>query len=305
MAPKKLVKKAKVKKIVKPRAVKVDEDSLDHYGLKHAQMLFDPCGSDLSESVYPGDRGYINRFNLNGVAGVGTGITNFAIVVKPGNGIAAYAATQLPGDTFLVGFGNSYPGAGFMTSNANKFRDIAHCTVVRPIASPNNATGSIHYGVTAASALPQGFTTSCTQMLSHCTQTISCSQACMAPLEIKWSPGTFDDRYCATGVLDDDNSDRNVLVIVGIGLPANTGVQTRMVSIREWQPTVTLGVNIDATAVNHSRCNVSCVLRNLKRKDPEWWWQLGRKTFKAGRAVAGAYYSGGMLGAAGAALKYV
>jgi len=300
---KKLLTRKKVAAKSKKRPAAI-VGGIDEYAVKHMRMLDDPCSAELSESVYPGDRGYINRFVLNGVAGVGAGIDSWAIIIKPGNAVAAYAATVGAGTTFPISYGNSYPGTAFYNANASKTRAVASCISIRPSAAPNNATGTIHYGVVNASSVSAGFTVSCTTLAGFTTESVSASQALINPLEIKWSPGGFDDRY-QPNVASDDDSDRNVILVVGLGFAPGTGVQTRMTAITEWAPLQQLGVVADATAVKRSSCDKDCIVAKLKSRDPNWWWSLGKKAYRIGKDVAIGYGAGGAVGAMGAAVKYM
>lgn len=303
-APKKAGKRSRALRAAQPNPFIADP--LDAYAKMHMAMLADPCGSDLSQSVYPGDRGYVNRFTAN--QGLGTTATDtvFALVIKPGNQVMFAAAGANSGTpTTIVYSSGGFPGIGFLGTNASKARCVAHCVNVRPNASPSAGTGTIHYGVINAAALPNGKATTFDAILSYCTESVSASQALMSPLEVKWSPGGFDDRYnqftSSLPVITDDDSDRNVLVVVFTGYPAGTGAVAKYTTIQEWSPNVALGITCDATSVKQSVCDVQCVLRNLKRKDANWWWKLGTATVRGASAVASAYYTGGPVGALSAA----
>lgn len=301
----KIVGKSKKVKKTKVRSQTDLKAGLDLPAIKHLNMLVDPCGAELAESVYPGDRGYINRFVLNGVAGVTATHDSWAIIMKPGNGVASYQSVAGAGTASAIGYSNSFPGTGFAQANASKMRTLAACITVRPIAAPNNATGTIHFGVVNAQTLANGISVSPSILAQYCTDSVSSSQAVINPLEVKWCPGSFDDRYSPPGAVSDDDSDRNVLLIVGIGFPPGTGVQTRMTTILEWAPLAQSGIVADATAVKRSLCDKDCILSKLKAKDPDWWWSLGKKVLRVGKAVATGYGTGGAVGALGAVVRYM
>jgi hypothetical protein len=126
----------------------------------------------------------------------------------------------------------------------------------------------------------------------------------MQPLDVKWSPGTFDDRYSPTTTADDD-TDRNVILICATGLPAATGLQFRMTAIYEWVPFISLGIVNDSTQVKSSVCDKECILRELKRKDINWWWSLGRKTLKVASAVATSAATAGLPGVMGTVMNFI
>lgn len=276
----------------------VAEDSLDDAALQTMKMYQDPCGASLVPTVYPGDRGYVNRFTSSFNGGTGTGETASIVIFKPGvnvmyNGAGATGATAV-----TVNFADTQaPGAAFLNANATKCRCTGACLQVRPNAAPTDGTGQIYFGVIPASSVLEASTPNANELISLLSNTVTVSQALMEPLEVKWSPGAFDDRYCpTTGVTGDDDSDRNVIVIVSVGLKAASGLNFRATGIYEWAPSRTIAT-IDSTAISPSRCDFGCILRNLKRKDPEWWWQLGIKALRNTAGVVQGYYTGGPMGA--------
>lgn len=278
---------------------------LDTGAVQHAKMLYDPCDSMLEESVYPGDRGYVQRFVGGGVYGAGATANCWFAVIKPGNQCSTNFDNNNPSLGSPLAFSRAaYPGGAFLTANTSKARAVAFCITVRPIASANNATGTIHFGITSAENFRNGNTISPDIVSSYCTNSVSAAQALINPLEIKWCPGGFDDRYAPNNAISDDDSDRNVLIICGIGFPVASGVQYRMTGITEWAPSGLSGIVQDATSVGKSRNTTADVVRALKQKDPNWWWQLGGKTLKFGRSVIGGYAAGGAIGALGAAVRY-
>jgi len=293
-----MAKKLKQRKQVRTRRIRttrVEEDTLDEHARKAALMYVDPCGADLVPTVYPGDRGYINRFNS--VFEVATGATQTCgmWLAKPGVGVAYNVGLlNASGTAGTVAFVDTQmPGAGFMNSNARKFRCAGFCTAIRVNATVNSATGAFYYGIIPAQSLVEGFGFSALEsIIPLLTNVVSASQVAVAPLEICWSPGAFDDRYVqATGVTGDDDSDRNILVVIGIGLPAASGYNVRNTAIYEWTPTAT---TIDSTSVGPSRCDFGCILRNLKRKNPDWWFKLGQRGVSVAGNILGAYSTGGV-----------
>lgn len=278
---------------------------IDWPALAHARMLLDPCGADLVPTVYPGDRGYINRFVRNAGISIGGTDTSFIYIVKPGNALGSQTGNALSSGNQTIAFGNgNFPGNNFFSTNAAKQRCAAFCTTIRPTASPNNATGTLHFGIVSAAALPNGAILTADVAATYCTESVSCSQALMAPLEVRWVPGSFDDRYCPQGVTDDD-SDRNVLIVVGVGFPAGVGFQIRETAIVEWSPKTNLGVTIDATSVKPSVCDKDCVVKYLNTRNKDWWWNLGKKALNITRGAVTGYFSGGVVGALGTAIKYM
>lgn len=282
-------------------------ESLDLVAKSHAAMLHDPCNSDLTPSVYSGDRGYVNRFVFNNNLGTTAGTTAWAYIIKPGNSISFNTDQPTSAATIAVGYANGYPGNVFLAANAAKHRCVALCTTIRPTAAPSSATGTIHFGIVNAASVANGTVVSVDSLVGLCSDSVSVSQALMQPLEVKWSPGGFDDRYSPTwtaGFTGDDDSDRNVLIVCGIGFIAASGVQARTTAIQEWSPKQSLGITNDATSVSPSKCDKECVLRMLKAKDKSWWWSLGKKTFNFGKGVTKGYYTGGAIGALGAAVRF-
>jgi hypothetical protein len=279
---------------------------LDAAALGHANMLYDPCGAELVPSVYPGDQGYYNRFVANATIGTSTGETAWALIIKPGNQVGSVTGATASSAALTINYtAANFPGSQFLAGNAGKVRAAASCVTIRPNAAPNNATGTIHFGNVSASSMPNGGTTNYDTLIQYCTESVSSSQAVMAPLEVKWCPGGFDDRYNFQGSASDDDSDRNVLIIVGVGFPAASGAQWRQTAILEWTPRATAGIAFDATNVSPSQCDKECVLRYLKQRNTDWWWSLGKSTFKVAKTMVQGYYSGGPLGAMSKTAKVI
>jgi len=303
-------KPVKKKRRVKTQtSVMAKNDDLDTGGLAAARMFYDPCGADLAPSAYPGDRGYVNRFVANFTVANTGGITSIASIWKPGNAVSSNISALLPSDPQTITYANAMPGNVFLAANSSRQRCLGFCILVRPLCTPTTASGTIHFGNASAASLANGVSTSPDGLSSNvCSESVSVSQALMAPLEIKWSPGSFDDRYSPTwqaGFTGDDDSDRNVLVLVAIGLPPGTGLQIRVTAIFEWSPRPSLGIVQDATSVKQTLCDKECIIRNLKRKDPNWWWGIGKKAFGVGKSLVQGYYTGGAIGAMGAAVKFI
>lgn len=299
--------KVKSKRVSKPRRKQLANPrlGLDQHAIAHARMLDDPCDSMLEESVYPGDRGYVQRFVANASYGAGAGATAWFAVWKPGNIVSTNFDSVTSGVTNALSFQKaSWPGAAFLAGNTSKTRAVSFCMTFRPVASANNATGTIHFGVVNAQTFINGGSLSPDIIASYCTNSVSAAQALINPLEVKWCPGGFDDRYCATTSLSDDDSDRNVLIVCGIGFPPATGVQYRATAIVEWAPTGSSGVMQDATSVGKSHNTIHDVTRALKQKNANWWWQLGKSSMNLTSKVIGGYAAGGAVGALGAAVRY-
>lgn len=304
---KKLQKNVRVNRRVRRRRALNSGDDLDGPAQAAAHMLYDPCGSELVPSVYPGDRGYINRFSSNFNAGGAAGETSSVVIFKVGNNVVYNGSAASSTTALTIAYADTQaPGAGFLNPNADKIRATGGCLIIRPLTSPNNSTGQIYYGVIPASTVTQGTPVSAQDLIPLLSQSCTASQALLNPLEVKWSPGTFDDRYCpSTGITGDDDTDRNVIVVVTVGFPAAGGINVRANAIYEWCPRPALGVSIDSTSVAPSKCDISCVLRNLKRKDADWWWQLGRKTLSGMSSVGTAYVTAGAPGAIVALSKFL
>lgn len=279
---------------------------LDAYGAAAANMLYDPCGAELVPTVYSGDRGYINRFIANSSVSIVALDTVSILVVKPGNQTCFFAGGATSTTNTAVTWNNTlYPGKPFYNTNASKARSAGYCMAVRPNSAPNTATGTIYFGNVSASAFPNGINVNADALIPLLSESVSCSQALMNPLEVKWCPGGFDDRYNTVGVNIDDDSDRNVLVVVTIGLPAASGLNVRQTALTEWTPNNALSITNDATAIKPSVCDKDCILQHLKRKNPNWWWNLGRKAVDVTTSIATGYYTGGIVGAMGGAVKFM
>ncbi|APG76229.1 hypothetical protein 3 [Changjiang tombus-like virus 16] len=285
----------------------IEAGTLDRAALEAAVMYSDPCGADLVPTVYPGDAGYINRFNTINTVGTVAGQTATVMIWRPGTqGCVEYGVAD-GGVGVVTAYNTNFPGLTFLNTNASKTRCGAFCATVRPVAAPNTCTGTIYFGVVNARAVRSGLNLSPNAMIPLCSESVSASQALMAPLEVRWSPGDFDSRYSEVNNpnVAADDSDYNCLLVVAIGLPAATGIQYRATSIMEWCPNSNLGIANDATRVKPSACDKECVLNFLKKKDKNWWWSLGNKTLKVAKTVASGYYSGGAIGALGSLTKFM
>lgn len=289
-------RRPKAKVVQVPR--NIPGNLLDAAGRKAAHMLFDPCGAMLEESAYGGERGFINRFVRTGTHGTSAGQTASVFIYKPGNALSSFHSVIDDVTNFTVAYGTSFPGQGYLNANGTKARAVSFCTIVRPVASPTNATGSIHFGIIAASALAQGATTNISALVSMLPQTVGVTNALYNPLEIKWVPGNNDGSYSPlSGITSDDDTDRNLLVVVVRGVPAASGVQFKETAIMEWVPNVASGISTDLTQPRSTRNDINDVLRALKNKDPNWWWSLGMKAFSLGKKAAAGYATGGLAGA--------
>jgi hypothetical protein len=256
--PPKPGKKSKKVSPSKTIAIKRPVDALDAYGAMHARLLNDPCGADLCETVYGGDRGYINRFVTNTVLGTGATDTSFVIAIKFGQSSAYYASGAGNFGASAV-FGNGVPGAAYLAANSNKVRCAAGCVTIRPNSAPNTSTGSIYYGIVPCSAFPSGANRTVGALAELVSgASIHAAAAIMEPFEVKWSPGGFDTRYAPLFSTADDDSDRNMLLVVGVGLPAGTGITLRTTAVWEWSPIPGGGVAIDATQTTPSSCDIQC-----------------------------------------------
>lgn len=299
MAKKLMTKKTAAKKI---RSMKGKEkgDDLDSYGLAALKMYDDPCGATLSETIYEGDQGFVNRFVSNFSFITGGGQTSGLCIVRPSIGVASLSAAATATDSQTVTYGDSVmPGAAFLNNNAGKIRCAGFCAIITPQSAPNTATGQIAVGVVPANVFAQASTYTADQVSSYLTEKASASQALVNPYQVKWCPGVMDDRYVsATGVTGDDDNDRNAIAIAITGLPPATGVNVRLVGIYEWSAVSNIGIAMDATATKRSRCNLACVIRNLKRKSPTWWVELGK-------TVGRGYLDAGLSGAAARAIRYI
>jgi len=297
----------KKKKANNPKTINATRlDDLDPAAIAAAKMLLDPCGAELVPSVYPGELGYMARFNSVFTVGGVTGQTCGAVILKPGNNVVSNTSSNVTSASYTIGYADTQaPGAAFLNTNATKVRATGACLQLMPNGAPSNATGLIHYGIVPASSVAEGVSTTFDNLIGLTTHRVNISQALMQPLEVKWSPGTFDDRYSpVAGITSDDDTDRNVILVVFSGMGNAVGCNVRATCIYEWAPTNTIGIPFDSTTTKPSRCDIGCVLRNIRRKDSNWWWSLGLKGLDFTKSAAIGYYTGGPMGAAVAAARY-
>lgn len=288
----------KVKRVVKTAAkVASAMSGLDAHAAKAATMLMDPCNAAISAACYRGDQGYKTRFVSNATFGGGAGITCVGVAFSPVQNI--YWTIEVAGTATATAWSNrSGPGVPFLTANASAVRSLGACLSVTPVSANLAVAGQVYTTICPRSAINTASTATPDGLLSLCNKygKIPIDQ----PIETKWLPAGSDEDYTVPGV-DGDNSDSNIILMVFVGLPAASGVVVRTTNIVEWKPLASLGIVSESYKGNPSVNTIEHVKQALDKKDPNWWSNVGKTAF----SVIRGYTTGGMVGAAGAAMRGV
>lgn len=272
--------------------------ALDAKARAAAAMLTDPCNAALSEACYRGDQGYRNRFVSNSSLGVTAGHTAVAVAFVPGSNTVFWLSnTTSSGLVAWASFGG--PGVSFLATVTDVSRSLGACTSATPQAANLSVSGQVYSGVVPFSSLNTGATQSADNLAQLCNRYGKISID--TPMECKFVPGAADEDYTATNGQPTDVSDSNVILMVFIGLPAASGVALRFTNIIEWKPRFNLGVTTQSVLGNPSRNTIEHIKEHLRTTNPNWWSNVGATAW----SVVRGYATGGVMGAAGAALRSV
>lgn len=265
-----------------------------------ANMLIDPCNSTLAPSVYRGDQGFRARFISNNTVATGAGLTNGVVVFIPGTN-QLYVLENASVNTAVpwVTLSTFAPGAAFLTGNAKSIRCLGACLSSTPISANLATSGQCYTALVPVDALT----------LSSSTQIQSIVQLCNAygkvsidsPMETRWMPGADDETYINVGTSDSTLADNLAIVQCFVGLPAATGVTYRMTTILEWKPLQGIGLVSESFLSSPSRNTIEHVKEAIRQRNPHWWTNVGSAAY----SVVRGYATGGMMGAAGAAMRSV
>lgn len=277
------------KRVIKKR--KQAPAMMDHGELAIARMLTDPCNAPLIGGFLPGDRGFVNRFTRINTISMGATNTCFYAVFAPSINAAAAAAVTNTSTTIVGSLDRTLgPGYTYLNNNAYKLRSTGACLQVWSDVAPLSVTGNVAYGVVPIQAVQDGSAKTIagvSQLLSHVTKLTANS------VELKFSLGANDQFYdpnnVGATVLPPDVDDRNVLVVVGWGLPANSTYTCRLTNIVEWSPKADLGMTVDSSHSGPSPHTIFDVQQKLKAVAPDWNHAV-KNTFGTalGEAAAGA-----------------
>lgn len=281
-------------------AVSVAGIILDAKAQAAARMLHDPCNAPLSEACYRGDQGYKSRFVSNFTVGTGAGQTAAAVAFLPGRNEYLFVTTPTSASagTWTLSQG---PGNVFLQANAAGWRSLGACLSTTPVAANLATSGQVYTTIVTLGQLPSGGSSGGAVTVDQCLQLCNKYGKVQIdePMETKWIPAAADEEYTVAGLAD--TTDVNVVLMCFVGLPAATGIVCRFTNVIEWKPNPTIGVVSESFMGNPSRNTIEHVKAALKNKDPNWWSNVG----KAAYSVLRGYATGGVVGAAGAAMRAV
>jgi hypothetical protein len=302
MAPKskKLAKIGRKIKRVANRAVSVAKGfaGLDDNAKKAAMMLMDPCNAALEPGCYRGDQGFKARFVANGSLLTSATTVAGAVAFVP-NSTQFYTidwTAALPATAWTDNSTFYSPGRTFINANASGVRSLGACVSLAPLSSNLATAGVVYSGVVPVSSLGLSSTWTPPQLAQLLPNfgkvTID------GPMECKYIPASADENYTLVGQTG-DASDNNAILFVFIGFPASTGFSVRATNIAEWKPLANLGIASNSALGNPSRNTIEHVKEALRMRDEHWYTNVGKTAF----SVLRGYSMGGLVGAAGAALK--
>jgi hypothetical protein len=293
-----MAKAAKSKKVgknkVKRRIRKTGTSRMpvNHPYNTYARLLQDPCDgpTDLA-ARYRGEAGFVQRFVSDGTMNIGTGHTAGYVLFHPNSGSVvtvsgpggsttavislstyALAAASLPG-----------PGAAYLTGAADKLRAYAACVQAYPSAvSITNMTGEFACGVISMSSTFGTWSAD-----SFFTMLAGRGIINKSRVEVKWYPGSLDDRYSQFNVNTTlDPSDTNVIVLAYRGYPASAALSIRLTTVVEWTPKVAIGVA--PTQTTSPTLPHDDIIHAIHSKRPGWLHNLSESVGHAtGNFVGG------------------
>lgn len=243
---------------------------LDRRALALAHSLADPCNSVLEPGVYPGQTGFITRFSTTTQLVLGAAQTAFIQATTPaamiGWGIAAADGNASLVPAFLQ---TNVPGAAFVNANCRGIRCLGACFEFFTNAAPLNAQGTFYYGVvphsTVANTNPF--------VINQATGNLQfMSKVNADAYEVKWRPGVLDEQYTTPNLnlSAAEWDDKNTLVLMGTGFPANSTITLKTTIILEWLPNNNIGLATPATG-GSSPYKTSQVLHALDTVSGSWW----------------------------------
>lgn len=288
---KKVLQNLKSKNKAKRRSVNSTPPLMGHVE-KYAELLFDPCNADNElDYGYGGEKGFIQRLVADSQVNTAAGQTAGLIALHPQTG-QGFATSQANGSTpFACALGNFTlgaitPGQGFLAGVAEKTRSYAACISVFPAAvSLTNITGEYAMGVCSFDTLfNPALTVDAVFTLLTLRGSIEKHQT-----DIKWFPGTMDDRYNAwNNNLSIDTSDTNVVVYAYRSYPAALPLSVRTTNNVEWTPRTAGGLAI--TDQTRPALKTSNVVATMHRRNPKWLRNIADSMGRAASAVGTTFF---------------
>lgn len=306
---KKVVQKAK------PAASKAKAfRQLDSAAQQWAQLIADPCGARLTNSIWPGTAGsFVARFETDYVIFSEATATAGNVVFVPGGNSVFVNKDVLVNDTATSTLLTNVlaPGVGFLNSVAGAVRCVAACAQVSFPGTELSRSGIVAGGVTNFGNFAQNVATtgggantavSAAQVRTLCQHTERMPSTMM---EILWMPGAGDQDWYEVGSTQtpkeavDDMANKNCIVLSASGFPVSTGIRVRLVSVLEWTPRANQGM-VSSVEIPKSFNSVNDVLRALPAsKGTDWFINAHAKARPWLRAAGSAIsYGAKILGPA-------
>lgn len=251
--------------------------ALDGAAKRYAQLLNDPCYSNLTPPIYEGSgSGILTRFESDFIVnGTGTDTGAF-IAFAPGSlgtaatigGSVAGATGAITSDTGSIALQLTparQPGVGLTPSMAAA-RCISACMQVSFVGSELARAGIVSVGQMVWNDLAGTISTSSLRALSSTVVRIPDGE-----VEIKLRPSSLSSKFVPViGTNDSDLQSQPVLVATMAGIPTSTGMRVRLVAVYEWMPISASGVIVPETAASHSNNTLNQVINFLDNRVPGW-----------------------------------
>lgn len=241
-----------------------------------ARMLDDPCNAEMHTGVYPGEIGAVQRavadFSTAGGAGNTCGYVMYWPSVNAADQGSTTAGNVIISHNWTVAAPFS-PGHSLFQAVASKSRCLGACLQLSPASlSLTNIVGEVTVGCVSSDMIPVGAGALTIDQLFNTLSLKSVLQR--KPVEVKFTPGTFDNRYNSYGVAATaDTSDTNVLVIAWRGIPAGTAFSARITALVEYTAKSTSSIAASAAATSGG-LNHLAVTTALHKHKPSWFHNL-------------------------------
>lgn len=242
----------------------------------YARMLDDPCNAEMHTGVYPGEIGAVQRavadFSTAGGAGNTCGFLMYYPAINGADQGTAPAGSTIISHGWTVSSPYS-PGHSLFQNVAAKSRCLGACLQLSPASlSLTNIVGEVAVGCVSADMVAQGPATVTVDQLFNTLSLKSILQR--KPVEVKFAPGCFDNKYTSYGTLATaDLSDTNMLVIAWRGIPAGTQFSARITALLEYTAKSTSSIAASASATSGG-INHLAVTTALHKHKPSWFHNL-------------------------------
>lgn len=249
---------------------------VDSPAASFARMLDDPCNADVKTGVYPGEIGAVQRavadFSTAGGAGNTCGYVMYWPSVNAADQGSTTAGTVILSHNWTVASPFS-PGHSLFQAVASKTRCLGACLQLSPASlSLTNIVGEVTVGCVSADMIPVGAGALTVDQIFNTLSLKSVLQR--KPVEVKFTPGTFDNRYNSYGTAATaDTSDTNMLVIAWRGIPAGTAFSARITALLEYTAKSTSSIAASAAATSGG-LNHLAVTTALHKHKPSWFHNL-------------------------------